>query len=328
MKEPQSPRIAVIGGGMNDEHDVSLASAAAVVRAVDALGLDVVALTIGRDGIWRAADGRTLSAAEAVGMLTTCDVAVPALHGVNGEDGSIAGLLELIGVPHVGSPVRAGALAIDKWVTKLIAGALGIATASGVLVRAGSDASTVAFAPPCVVKPTTGGSSSGVSVVHRPDDLAPAIERARVLAEDVLVEDYVGGREVDVALFRDRRGTLRAGATLEIDRTPGAVFDRAQKYDGTASFTVPARIDASDEAAILDAATSLYEALGCRGIARFDFFVTPTGVVLNEVNTAPGLTEQSQVPRMYAAHGLDYAHLIAEVLEVALHTGIRADIGG
>ena len=326
MTDHPTPRIAVIGGGANDEHDVSLASAAAVTRAVVALGLDPVPLTIARDGSWHLTGGRDLSASEAVGLLTTCDAAFPVLHGVNGEDGAVAGLLELAGVPQAGSPVRAGALAIDKWVTKLIAAALGIATAPGALVHDEHDPRLRALALPCVVKPTTGGSSNGVSVVHDHGGLIEAVRRARRLGDAVLVEQYIQGREIDIALFRSADGTLRAGATLEIARADGAVFDREQKYDGTAGFTVPAPIAARDETAVRAAATALYETLGCRGIARFDFFLTGAGLVLNEVNTAPGLTERSQVPRMYAHVGLGYEALIAAALDAVLDARIPAGI--
>ncbi|MBW8871094.1 MAG: ATP-grasp domain-containing protein, partial [Leifsonia sp.] len=108
------------------------------------------------------------------------------------------------------------------------------------------------------------------------------------------------------------------GATLEIGVADGGVFDRAQKYDGTAAFTVPAHLTDHEAAAIDSAARALYEALGCAGVARFDFFVTPGGVVLNEVNTTPGFTEHSQVPRMYAATGMGYVELVAALLDAAI----------
>lgn len=318
MREGEALRVAVIGGGANDEHEVSLASAAAVARAVRALGHDAVPVTIDRSGTWRDPDGCGTSAAEAVALLATCDIAFPVLHGVNGEDGAIAGLLGLAGVPFVGSPVAAGAIGMDKWVSKLVAEAVGVRTAPAALVHRAAEAGAVRLDPPLVVKPTTGGSSNGVSVVREAAGLGPAIAHALAAGRSALVEAFVEGREVDIALFRDRTGTLRAGTTLEIDVAAGAVFDRAQKYDGTASFTLPARITSDVHAAIEGAARTLYDALGCAGVARFDFFVTADGVVLNEVNTTPGFTEASQVPRMYAAVGLDYASLVAELLDAAV----------
>ncbi|GAB3153815.1 D-alanine--(R)-lactate ligase [Microbacterium neimengense] len=310
-------RVAVIGGGANDEHEVSLASAAAVARAARELGDDVCELTIDRGGQWRAADG-SLTPADAVRVLDGCDVVFPALHGVNGEDGAIAGLLTMLGIPFVGSAVRAGALAMDKWAMKLVAAALGVATAPGILIEAGDAVPVIPLAAPFVVKPTSGGSSNGVSLVSDAADLAVAIERARCAGASVLVEPFITGREVDIAVFRGRSGALRVGEPLEIAVAERAVFDHAAKYDGSAPFIIPARVS-SDELEVLERdAVRLYDALGCAGAARFDFFVTGRGVVLNEVNTTPGLTEHSQVPRMFAAVGLGYTALIDQLLDAAV----------
>ncbi|PZE61844.1 ATP-grasp domain-containing protein [Curtobacterium sp. MCBD17_021] len=320
MHDRGALRIAVVGGGANDEHEVSLASAAATVRAVTGLGLEAVSLTVARDGGWLHTAGGPMTASEAVEVLTSCDALFPVLHGVDGEDGAIAGLARMIGVPVVGSPVRAGALGMDKWVTKTLAEALGIHTAPGVLVRP-EDESALPLGLPFVVKPTTGGSSNGVSVVRHPADYAAALATARAAGTDTLVERFIAGREVDIAVFRDATGALRTGATLEIGVRPGDVFDRTQKYDGTAAFTIPARISPAEHTEVERAATVLYAALGCAGVARFDFFVTDDGVVLNEVNTAPGFTEQSQVPRMFAAVGLPYAELVGELIAATVAWG-------
>lgn len=320
VNEDHRRRIAVIGGGRSDEHEVSLASAASAVGVIRQRGEEVLELRIDRDGTWRDAAGTRLTAAEVVTRMATCDVAFPLLHGVHGEDGAIAGLLTLIGMPFVGSPVRAGALAMDKWATKLLAEAAGIATAPAVLVRPGDRVDTLPLPVPLVVKPTTGGSSNGVSRVTTADTYRQAVATARAAGEDVLVESFVAGREVDIALFRDGNGVLRAGASLEVGVERGGLFDRHRKYDGTAEFTLPARITPVEHATVDRAARDLYAVLGCSGVVRFDFFVTDTTVVLNEVNTTPGFTERSQVPMMYAAVGLPYADLVGELVEEALAT--------
>jgi D-alanine--D-alanine ligase len=319
-----APRVAVVGGGANAEHDVSRASAASVVGALRDDGADVVLLVVDREGDWHRDGTGPVTAAEAVCTLQGCDAVFPVLHGEHGEDGSVAGLLTMIGVPFVGSPVRAGALAADKWVTKLVAHAVGVDTAPGLVVapddRLDELAARIAGAglvPPLVVKPTSGGSSNGVSRVTDLGQLPAAVAHARSEGETVLVEAFVVGREVDIALWRDGARTLRAGSTLEIGVAPGAVFDRASKYDGRAEFTLPARIRADEHEALEAAARRLWDALGCDGIVRFDFFVTATGVVLNEVNTSPGFTEQSQVPRMAAAVGVDYVELVASLVDSA-----------
>lgn len=318
-------RVAVIGGGANNEHDVSRASAASVAGALHDHGADVELLVIDREGGWHLDGTGPVSTATAVRILETCDAAFPVLHGEHGEDGSIAGLLTMIGVPFVGSPVRAGALAADKWVTKLIAGAVGVATAPGILVSRddrlddlASRAVGAGLVPPLVVKPTAGGSSNGVCRIADLSELPSAVTLARKEGASVLVEAFLVGREVDIALWRDHTETLREGSTLEIGVARGAVFDRASKYDGTAAFTLPACLDADEHAAVAGAARALWDALGCDGVARFDFFVTTDGVVLNEVNTSPGFTEQSQVPRMAAAVGIGYVDLVASLMESAL----------
>jgi D-alanine-D-alanine ligase len=166
--------VAVVGGGQSCEHEVSLASAAAVTAALRSVGHDVVTLTIDPDGVWRDGELRPLGLVGAVQVLRTCAVALPALHGPRGEDGTAAALFELAGVPYVGSGVAAGALAMDKRATKLVAGAVGIATAPGVLLTA-TTAAAYGWTHPVVVKPVAAGSSHGVTLVRRPEQLAPAL---------------------------------------------------------------------------------------------------------------------------------------------------------
>ncbi len=320
-------RVAVVGGGRSCEHAVSLASAAAVRDAL-AGRHDVVALTIDLDGRWRHPDhgplGGTVgeSLAAAVAVVSGCDVLVPVVHGPHGEDGTLAALGDLAGVPVVGSGVRAGALAMDKWVTKLVAEAHGLRTAPGRLLSGGPGADGGTWGGPVVVKPVAAGSSHGVTLVHEPDELASALETAYRLDDRVLVEELVVGREVDVAVLQRADGTLLVSPLLEIV-VPAGLFDTARKYDGSADFRLPADLPREDHALLCRAALTMWEALGCAGVARFDFFLTEHGPVLNEVNTMPGMTEQSQVPRMFAAVGLPYADLLDELVRGALTVGPR-----
>jgi D-alanine-D-alanine ligase len=312
-------RVAVIGGGQNPEHDVSLASAAAVQAALDPAKYEVVALTIGRDGTWLRSDGKPLgwspadSLAGALRHLSTCRVAVPLVHGPLGEDGTLAALCELAGVPYVGSPVRAGALAMDKWATKLVAEAVGVRTAPARLV---TDTETVVFDGPVVVKPVAAGSSYGVQLVEVEEELAPAIKVALAIDDRVLLEQVVTGREIDVAVLEGAYGSRGVGPPLEI--VVDGLFDTTTKYDGSATFVIPAPLTEPESKALTDAALRIYDALGCRGIARVDFFLTDEGFVLNEVNTMPGMTEASQVPKMFAADGLSYSDLIDHMIRTAM----------
>ncbi|ADG73444.1 D-alanine/D-alanine ligase [Cellulomonas flavigena DSM 20109] len=306
-------RVAVVGGGANAEHDVSLASAAAV-RAALTPSHDVVELTVARDGSWWSG-GDALTFAQAVGLVAACDVLLPAVHGPRGEDGTLAALADLAGVACVGSGVRAGAVGMDKWVTKLVAAAVGVAVADGRLVRGVAEACADPRLP-AVVKPVSSGSSHGVRRVDTVEDLADAVAAALELDDRVLVEEVVTGREIDVAVLRRADGTTLVSPALEIGHA-GAVFDTATKYDGSARFVVPAPLEPADAEALAAAALSVVDALGCDGVARADFFLTARGPVLNEVNTMPGMTAHSQVPVMLAAAGLTYAELVAELVAQA-----------
>lgn len=311
VPSPRTPtRVAVVGGGQNCEHEVGLATAASVRAALHPERYRVVPLTIDRDGSWLDGDGHPLPGglADAVGVLRGCDVVFPAVHGPRGEDGTLAALCLLAGTPWVGSGVRAGALAMDKWATKLVARELGIATAPGELV---TSAGAVAHLPvPAVVKPVAAGSSHGVTRVDDRCDLAPAVAAALRLDDRVLVEELVVGREIDVAVLQLPGGERLVGPALEIVTDDGELFDTEAKYGGGADFRVPAAVRPDERAALEAAALALFDALCCAGVARCDFFLTADGPVLNEVNTMPGMTEQSQVPQVFAAAGMAYDELL------------------
>lgn len=314
--------VGVIGGGTAAEHEVSLASAAAVREGLQAAGHGTQELTIGRDGVWRCRGqrlGRTPSSslAAALGALAQCDVVFPVLHGPLGEDGALAALCGLADLPLVGCPLGAAALAMDKWATKLVAGAVGVATAPGVLLSAGEavDRSRLP-AGDLVVKPVAAGSSHGVSLVRAGDDLGPAVAAALEYDHRVLVEERVLGREIDVAVVELPHGDLLLGPPLEI--VTDGLFSTAAKYDADPGFVIPARLGRAEADRLTSAATAVFRALGCRGIARVDFFVTDDGVpVLNEVNTMPGMTPHSQVPKMFAAIDIPYPQLLHLLVDVA-----------
>jgi D-alanine-D-alanine ligase len=309
--------VVVLGGGTNGEHDVSCASARDIAAALDRQRFDVVDLRHERDGSW-STDGRALVIADVTAILAGADVAVPAFHGAGGEDGTIAGLLDLVGVPYVGAGVAAGAFGMDKRVTKLIAADIGIAAAAGLWVSSAADPRLRDLAFPLVVKPNGGGSSHGLSLVRDPSQLQPAV--ALALRDDALalVEEVLAGREIDVGVLELPDGSLRCSPPLEILTRQGELYDTAAKYDGEPIFSVPADVSPEITAVLHDAARRLFRALGCRGLARVDFFCTPTGVVLNEVNTFPGFTDHSQFPRMFQAVGIDYPTLVETLVETAL----------
>lgn len=308
-------RVAVIGGGNNSEHDVSLSSASAVVAALDPALFDVVPLTLERDHRWTTQSGRQLTLSETVHILAGCDVAVPMLHGQHGEDGTIAALLELANVPYVGSGVRAGALGMDKWATKLIAQSMNIQVAPSVLLTPAT-APDFVWQHPVVVKPVTGGSSHGVALARSKQEFEEALAAAFSLDSRVLVEDLMTGREIDIPVMNAASGGIQTGPAVEII-TEG-LFDSETKYGGAVEFQIPAALTPPQQEALRAAAVSMFEALGCRGVARIDFFLTAAGPVLNEVNTAPGFTAGSQVPLSFAADGLAFPKLLELLIEEAM----------
>jgi D-alanine-D-alanine ligase len=310
-------RVAVIGGGRNCEHDVSLASASAVAETLEQVGYHAVRLTIDSAGVWRDLEQRPIGLAGAVHVLRSCAVAFPVLHGSHGEDGTLAALCDLADVPCVGSPLRAGALAMDKWVTKLVATAVGIATAPARLLTRGG-AHSYTLTDPVVVKPVGAGSSHGVTVVREAAGLGPALDAAFAHDDRILVEDFMTGREIDVAVLGRPDGSRVVAPALEIVVPDGEIFDYAAKYAGSPDFLVPAPLDEVTRKHLDQAAVSMYDALGCAGVARVDFFLTEHGPVLNEVNTTPGFTAQSQVPRMFAATGMSFGALLDLLVRDAL----------
>jgi len=312
-------RVLVIGGGQNAEHEVSLASAAAVADALRVGGYDVSTVTISREGVWEVAgvsEGATAaeSLVLAMPLISAVDVIFPAVHGALGEDGALASLCALAGVRVVGSGPRAGAIGMDKWATKLVADAAGLRTARGRLIDA-ADRGDSEFDGPVVVKPVSAGSSYGVSLVREEAELGAALREAARFDRRILVEEVVHGREIDVAVIKEAGGVRWAAPSLEIHAA--GLFDTAMKYDGSARFTVPAQLSGAEAISLTRAALTMFDALGCAGVARMDFFLTAEGPVLNEVNTMPGLTAASQVPRMFAAADVSYVELVSRLVRAA-----------
>ncbi|MFC6152801.1 D-alanine--D-alanine ligase family protein [Nocardioides yefusunii] len=313
--EGATTRVAVIGGGTSSEHDVSNATADSISTTLAGLDeFEVLRMDITRCGGWQDADGSALDAAVALGKLARCEVLFGSVHGPGGEDGTLAALASLLGVAVVGSGLTAGALAMDKWVTKLVAAEVGVQVAAGRLVRPDD---LVTWEGPVVVKPVAAGSSNGVSLVREPGDLEVALKAAFAEDDRVLVEEVVEGREIDVAVLRRADGTLLVTPALEVH--VDGFFDYDAKYGGSdgTRFEVPAPITGAERAELERQAVDVFEALGCAGVARVDFFLTERGWVLNEVNTVPGMTATSQVPLMAAAAGMTYAELLSDLVRSA-----------
>jgi D-alanine-D-alanine ligase len=323
-------RLAVIFGGANNEHEVSCHSAHDVVAALDPTKYDVVLLGIDTDGGWHRVDSvEDLESVTEPGArlpdLADVDLAMPILHGRFGEDGTVQGLLELAGVAYTGCGVLASALSMDKSMTATVLAAAGIPTIEGVAIgahnRTGAPGLVAHLGYPLFVKPNRSGSSVGVTRVARAADLDAAIADALAHDDLALVQPAVAGDEVDVALLQRADGELIAGAPLRVHPAASATFfDYEAKYtaDG-AQFEVPAELAPETTDHIIQLAKQSFRALGCDGIARVDFFLAADGTLtLNEVNTLPGLTAHSQLPRMFAATGRDLAWVLDTLIGRAL----------
>ena len=363
-------RIAVVFGGRSTEHAISCISAGSVLRALDRDRYDVVPIGITPEGRWvleaddpdrlvlrggdlPAVDGQgsplTLRAdptrpeivVQAAGdvptLLSHVDVVFPVLHGPWGEDGTIQGLLELAGVPYVGSGVFASAAAMDKGHMKAMFAAAGLAQSPYVVItdrqwttdREGSLARITALGPTVFVKPARAGSSVGISRVSASAELVAAVELARQHDPRIVVEAaVVGAREIECGVLVDAEGVPQASRCAEIVVGVGHDFyDFAAKYlDDAAELVVPAELSAEVENRVQQLAVAAFEALACEGLARCDFFIRDDGsVIVNEVNTMPGFTPISMFPRMWQASGLDYPTLVDRLVHDALRrgTGLR-----
>lgn len=298
----ETRRVAVLMGGWGEEREISLATGEAVARALELKGHQVVRVDAG-PGL----EQRLAAVAPEVAFL--------ALHGRMGEDGRVQGLLEVMGIPYTGSGVMASALAMNKPFAKKLFRMHNLATPVGYAVGRGQAAHALEFHSlgfPCVVKPARGGSSVGLAVVRREEELAPAVHAACGFGGEALVERLVKGREVTVAVLGDE-----VLGSCEISY-PGDTFDFGAKYQGGARYHLPPRLSATRKDNVEAMALAACEALGCRGYARVDFLCGElTNDVVLEVNTLPGMTPHSLLPKIARHAGLAFEDLVNRILSQA-----------
>ncbi|SDS69725.1 D-alanine--(R)-lactate ligase [Microlunatus soli] len=334
-------KLGIIFGGVSEEHAISVKSAREVAAQLDSTRYQPFFIKIGTDGGWRLCDGPddqqpgstvTLSPDRGVHGLVILergryrsvrlDVVLPVLHGKLGEDGAIQGLLEIAGIPYVGCGIQSSALCMDKSLAYTVVRSAGIATPDFRVLAAGEDPDPERLDYPVFVKPARSGSSFGVSKVSHPEELSTAVKTARQYDCTVLIEAAVIGSEVGCAVLGN--GTdLIVGEVDRIALSHG--FFRIHQEDapeiGSENSTpiVPADIAPRTRALVQRTAQAIYRALGCRGLARVDMFLTADGsIILNEVNTLPGLTSYSRYPRMMAAAGLSLGDIIDRTIALAL----------
>ena len=336
--------LAIIFGGSSEEHPISVKSVQEVARALDLERYEPFYVGITKDGAWKLCDSPAtnweegdcrpamLSPDKSVhGLLVLeqgryrairMDVVFPVLHGKFGEDGAMQGLLELSGVPYVGCDVQSSALCMDKSLAYLVARHAGVATPDFWTAAAGEHIDPDRLPYPVFVKPARSGSSFGVSKVSRKEELSSAMETARQYDSKVLIEEAVAGDEVGCALLGN--GTeLLAGEPDRVSLSHGffRIHQEREPERGSenATFIVPADISPGARELVRETAKTLYRVLGCNGLARVDLFLKEDGrVVLNEVNTLPGLTSYSRYPRMMAAAGLSLGEVVDRIVSLAL----------
>jgi D-alanine-D-alanine ligase len=320
-----SPRIAVLGGGQSSEHEVSLASAASVAAGLRAAGHQVIEIEVGRDGVWRS-DGGELSVTPGQG-LPGVDVVFPVLHGPFGEDGTIQGLLELLGVPYVGAGVLASAVCLDKVVFKELMAQAEIPQVDYRAITAsawesdpgGVIRSLSALGLPVFVKPARLGSSVGIGRVLEQAGLAPALAAAFVHDPLVIVEAAASGIEVECSVLGNDAPIASLPGEILLAAGESGWYDYEAKYtSGGMELIVPARISESALERVRTLAVAAFTRARCTGLARADFFVDGEMVLVNELNTMPGFTETSVYGALFAASGIPYGELLGRLVALAL----------
>jgi D-alanine-D-alanine ligase len=298
-------KIGVLMGGLSSEREVSLASGSAVLKALVDRGYDAVAIDVGRDA------GEQIRKAG-------IEVAFNALHGKFGEDGAIQGLLEIMGIPCTGSGILASAMGMNKIVSKALFRAYGLPLGPFTVVSRGDrQALTTAekeIGYPLVVKPSSEGSSVGVSLVRRGEEFEPAVKLAFQYDPEIIVEKYIKGMEVQVGILGER-------ALGAIEIIPKDVFySYKAKYEkGGSEHFFPARVPDGVYRRTLDAGLLAHRALGCRGYSRVDFIIDNNGVpYILEVNTLPGMTATSLLPEIAQGAGIPFPSLVEEILRLAI----------
>ena len=347
--------VCILFGGISPEHEVSLRSAESVLNNIDTEKYNILPVGITKEGDWILFGGKdysmlpsgawkthpdnrrcAISPVRGQGLLSfegDCvvrqhiDVVFPVLHGENGEDGAMQGLMQMAGIPYVGPHVAASAVAMDKTLTKLVVDHAGVPQAAWQLVRSAElhnhmentlDLLELRFRYPMFVKPAGTGSSVGVSKAADREALRIALEKAAKFDKKILVEEFIHGREIEVAVMGNDNPV--ASICGEIDS--GADFyDYDAKYiTDTSTAYIPARIPENVQEIVREAAVKVYSAIGCQGLSRVDFFVTfeENRVVFNEINTLPGFTSISMYPKLFDASGIPYRNLIDSLINLAL----------
>jgi D-alanine-D-alanine ligase len=323
-------RVGVVAGGQSSEHEISCVSAGGVLSAIDRDRFEPVLIGITKQGQWVIPDeNQILTIVDGVlpeikggteimveeGM-EGLDLLFPILHGPYGEDGTFQGMCEMLGMPYVGSGVLASAVAMDKSFAKPIFAAHGLNVADGVVVTSSNDIDVSHLKFPLFVKPSSGGSSRGTTKVKSVEDIKSAVEEALKFDSKVLIESAVVGREIECAVL-EINGVATASPLAEIKILGNHEFyDFEAKYlDGSTQIVSPDDLPDDVYKAIQESAVKAFQGLGCKGLARVDFFYADGKIVINEINTMPGFTQTSVFPKLWQQAGTSYSKLITLLIE-------------
>ena len=343
-------RVAIIAGGRSSEHPISCISASGVLAAIDRSKFEPILIGITQSGTWidmrqsdfeRGSDGLSYvpeggeklivdihGIKDSKGSDLGIEIAFPLLHGAYGEDGTIQGLFEMAGIAYVGSGVLASAVAMDKSFAKPIYADFGLKVADGITVHRDNwnkskdleIAKIRALGFPIFIKPARSGSSRGTSKVKDESEISAALDYAFNYDPRVLVEAAVVGREIECAVLEiDSIATASVLGEVRV-HPPHEFYDFEAKYlDGSTTFDIPANLAEPIASAISQAAITAFEALGCEGLARVDFFLSEDNqIIINELNTMPGFTPTSVFPALWEKTGRSYSQIITILLDSAL----------
>ena len=326
-------KLGLIYGGVSTEHEVSISSYESIVNNINKDKYDITSFYISKDGTWFTDGKRTK---DVFNSLKEMDCVFPILHGKNGEDGSIAGMLEIIGVSYVGCKTLSSAICMDKVITKKLLEKANISVAKYMFIKKLNDnfywvqdnydyvlldkeildlSVNTLLNYPVVVKPSRSGSSVGVSVANDYLELENAINEASIYDEKILIEEFIDGKELEVAVLGNNDLTVSNIGNIIPDEI---VYSYNSKYKGNSKTVVLNTIEEKLESKIKNIVLTTYKVLDCSGLARVDLFLIGNEVLVNEVNTMPGFTSISMYPKLMESINISYTDLIDRLISLSM----------
>lgn len=337
-------RIGLLFGGKSVEHEISLRSAKNVYQQLDRSRFIPVLIGITKQGLWYMLENidqpihtgiplnlslghssHTFTAANAEGGTGQLDVLFPVLHGTDGEDGSIQGMLQAVDVPFAGSGVLGSSVAMDKFMSKQLLLKAGIPTSNYLAILdadAGLSYQNIVdqVGAPFIIKPISLGSSVGVSKINSEQDFAQAIAETLKYDQGYLIEEFISGRELECAILGNKQAKVSdPGEIIISPRYEFYTYDAKYEDPNAVEIKIPAELPAETRERIKDLSLKAYKALRCDDFARVDLFLKEDGTIyINEINTIPGFTNSSMFPSLWAQHGIPYGKLISEIIDLAM----------